>query len=296
MVFRQPMVDKTRKFGFLAIGLAGLLVLALVVCGCTQQPTGGPAPTPTAGEHAPEMISVDGSTTVLPIAQKTAEAFMDANSWADIQVTGGGSSVGVQKVGEGTASIGMASRDLKSSEAEKYPNLVQYVIAKDGIAVIVHTTNPVSDLTIAQLKSIYKGEITNWKDLGGSDAEIVVVGRDSASGTREVFSELVMDKEDFTPTQLEKNSNGAVKQTIVQTPGAIGYVGLGYIDDTVKAIVIEGVAPSIPNVLDGRYKISRSLNLFTEGEATGLAKEYIDYILSDEGQKIVEDEGFVPVV
>jgi phosphate transport system substrate-binding protein len=193
----------------------------------------------------------------------------------------------------------MASRDLKSSEKEKYPNLVQHVIARDGIALIIYKDNPVEKLTIDQIKSIYKGEITNWNEVGGEDMEIVVVGRDSSSGTREYFFESVMKKEDFVATQMEKNSNGAVQQTVAHTPGAIGYVGLGYIDDSIKAVNVDTdgniVAPTIDNVVKGSYPIARSLNMFTNGDATGLSKDYIDFILSSKGQAIVEKEGFVSV-
>ena len=217
----------------------------------------------------------------------------------DILVSGGGSSVGVQAVGEGTADIGMASRDLKDAEKERYPDLVKHVVARDGIAIIVYKVNPVKELTITQVKSVYRGEITNWKELGGDDMEIVVVGRDSASGTREYFSKSVMDKEDFVPTQLEKNSNGAVKQTIAQTPGAVGYVSLGYIDNTVSAVKIKNgvtfVEPTVDNIIRGDYPISRSLYMFTKGEPTGLAADYLAYITGADGQKLVAEEGFVPL-
>ncbi|MBU7025198.1 MAG: phosphate ABC transporter substrate-binding protein, partial [Theionarchaea archaeon] len=152
---------------------------------------------------------------------------------------------------------------------------------------------------VEEVKGIYDGTYTNWSDLGGEDMEIVVVGRDSASGTREFFWEHVMKKEDFVAGMLEKNSNGAVKQTVSQTPGAIGYVGLGYIDSAVKALNIKvgdkEVEPTIENVKNGSYPISRSLYLLVDGEPQGLAKDFIDFILSDEGQAIVEEEGFVPV-
>lgn len=280
---------KTSRTLFLAVPLLALLLTATFLAGCT----GG------EGDTKPESLSVTGSTTVLPIAQKAAEAYMDTHPDADIQVSGGGSSVGVQAVGEGTADIGMASRDLKESEREKYPDLIQHVVARDGIAMIVHPSNTVEAMTIAQIKAIYQGTVTNWKDLGGPDMAIVVVGRDSASGTREFFQETVMNREDFVPTQLEKNSNGAVKQTIAQTPGAIGYVGLGYVDPSVKALKVDvngtAVEPTVAAVVSGDYPIARSLTMVTKGEATGLAKEYLAFILSPEGQAIVEEEGFVPV-
>lgn len=246
-----------------------------------------------------ETLSITGSTTVLPIAQKAAEYYMDTHSEANIQVSGGGSSVGIKAAGEGTADIGMASRDLKDEEKTSYPTMKAIVIAKDGIAMIVHPSNPVKSLSIEEIKGIYDGTYTNWSQLGGPDLEIVVVGRDSTSGTREFFWEYVMKKGDFVATQLEKNSNGAVKQTVSQTPGAIGYVGLGYLDSTVKALTIRvgdtEVEPTADNVRKGLYPISRTLYFLVNGEPEGLAKDFIEFLLSPEGQRIIEEEGFVPL-
>jgi phosphate transport system substrate-binding protein len=274
---------------FLA-GAVVLLLAAALVSGCVGSD-------PSVEQRS---ISVTGSTTVLPIAQIAADAYMDKHPNDEILVSGGGSSVGVKAVGEGTADIGMASRDLKSSEMEQYPGLVEHVVAVDGIALIVNPENSISSLTLDQIKAIYKGEITNWKDVGGSDRQIVVVGRDSASGTREFFYEAVMQKEEFVRTQQELNSNGAVKQTVAQTPDAIGYVGLGYIDTSVKAVNInmDGVLvePTIDNVENKAYPIARSLHMYTKGPETGLAKDFLEFLMSAEGQQIVSNEGFVPII
>ncbi len=256
-----------------------------------------------AGDKSREKgvkLTITGSTTVLPIAQKAAERYMDNHPDWDIQVSGGGSSVGVRSAGEGTADIGMASRDMKDSEKAQYPNLMEIVVAKDGIAMIVNPSNPVSSLSIEQIRGIYNGTYTNWKQLGGEDMDIVVVGRDEASGTREFFWEHVMEKEDFISTMLAKNSNGAVKQTVEQTPGAIGYVGLGYVDGTVKALTIKTgnttVEPTVQNVISGDYPISRALHFLVHKDRyNGPVKEFIDYVLSPEGQRIVEEDGFVPI-
>lgn len=272
--------------------LATLLVAAVLCAGCT---TGIENRTSSSAE----TLSVTGSTTVLPIAQLTAEAFMAENPSVDIRIGGGGSSVGIQAVGEGTADIGMASRDLKDTEKEAYPGLVGHAVALDGIAVIVNPENSVGSLTMGELRGIYNGTYTNWNEVGGPDMEIVVTGRDSASGTREFFHDVVMKKEDFVETQLEKNSNGAVKQTVAQTPGAVGYVGLGYIDESVKALSIDAgngpVEPTVRNTEDGTYPIARELLMFTRGEPTGLAAEYLSFISGPEGRQIVRDEGFVPL-
>ncbi|HNL86914.1 MAG TPA: phosphate ABC transporter substrate-binding protein, partial [Methanoregulaceae archaeon] len=271
------MVLKKRQTGCITLALAGILVLALVATGCV-----GNEPTSSSSQER-TSIKVTGSTTILPIAQLAADAYMGTHSDADIQVTGGGSSVGVQAAGEKTADIGMSSRDVKSDELKKYPNLVITTIGKDGVALILHPSNTITSLTTTQIKDIYAGNYTNWNQVGGPDLAIVVVGRDSASGTREFFSEKVMNKGNYTSIQLEKNSNGAVQQTIAQTPGAIGYVGLGFIDNSVKAVKVDTngalVDPTIANVLSGSYPLSRSLYMITNGQSTGLAKMYLDYLL-----------------
>ncbi|OQX21588.1 MAG: phosphate-binding protein [Candidatus Altiarchaeales archaeon A3] len=285
---------KNKKNGFLWLSVFGLIAV-LVISGCTENPPGGVETKELSG-----ALTVSGSTTVLPIAQQAADAFMDKYSEVNIQVSGGGSGVGVQSAGTKTADIGLSSRELKDSEKKDYPDLVSYPIAKDGIAIIVNPKNTLSSLTEDQIKKIYEGTYTNWKDLGGNDREIVVVSRDTASGTREFFLEHIMKKGNLTKKALEKNANGAVQQTVAQTPGAIGYVGLGYIDATVKAIKIDknGVLtePTVKNILDGKYPISRDLYMITNGPAAGLEKEFIDFIISDEGQKIVEKERFVPLL
>ena len=259
----------------------------------TPQATSGSAT--TSG-----TLKVSGSTTVLPIAQAAADAYMKANPNVNIQVTGGGSGVGVQQIGDKLVDIGMSSRDVTKDEMAKYPGFVITPVGLDGIAVIVNpNNNPVNSLSIAQIRDIYNGTITNWKDVGGKDMAIVVIGRDSASGTRTFFTDSVMNKKDYVKTQFEKNSNGAIQQSVAQTPGAIGYVGLGYVDPTVKALKINVngtlVEPSVKTVLDKTYPISRSLIMITNGQPTGLAKSYLDFILGKDGQKIVQDQGYVPL-
>jgi len=286
-MFRKMVINMDVKTKKIAFGvMIGIIIVATALSGCLE-----------GGEK--QTITIRGSTTVLPIAQKAAEAYMDKHPSVDIRVSGGGSSVGIQSVGEGIADIGTASRDLKNEEKSGYPNLKPIAIAKDGIAIIVHPDNPVTSLTLGQIRGIYNGTYTNWREVGGPDKEIVVINRDSASGTREFFWKHVMQKDDFVATALEKNSNGAVKQTVSQTPNAIGYVGLGYVDNSVKAVKIKRdgveIEPTVENVLNGEYPISRSLYMITNGEPKGIAKEFIDFVLSEEGQRIVEEEGFVPV-
>lgn len=242
-----------------------------------------------------ETISIAGSTTVLPVAQAAAEEYMNQHSNADIQVSGGGSGVGATSVIGGTADIGMLSRDLKASEKEGN-TLKEFVVGKDGIALVGHPSNTVSDLILEQVKAIYQGTITNWNEVGGADSEIVLIGRDSSSGTREFFTEFVLDKEDAAKEMQELNSNGAVAQAVSITPGAIGYVSLEYVDDSLKAFSIGGVAPTVDNVISGIYEINRPLLMVTNGEPEGLAADYLAFILSEEGQQILKDSGFIPAV
>jgi phosphate transport system substrate-binding protein len=269
--------------------------------------TGAPAATtaPKTGEK--QSIRISGSTTVLPLAQKAAEAYMAAHPDADIQVSGGGSGVGVQQIGEKTVDIGMSSRELKPTEATKYPTLVRHVVAKDGIAIIVNPANEISVIQVSNVRDIYTGTITRWSQVLGANVpdtnqQIVVVGRDSASGTREFFDKEaagVLQGAAPTKTMLEKNSNGALSQTITQTPGAIGYVSIGYITADVKAVPIwyndpgKAVAPTKETVRSGAYPIQRELFMFTNGQPTGLTADFLAFIASPEGQAIVESEGFV---
>jgi len=272
------------KYMFTGLAIVAVALMA-IVAGCL----GG-------DEDDEKVLNIAGSTTVQPVAQAAASAYMDDHSDVEILVSGGGSSVGVTSAADGTADIGMASRELKDSEKTDNPDLVVTVIAKDGIALIVHPDNNVTGLTKDQVASIYKGEITNWKDVGGPDAAIVLVGRDSASGTRASFEELLkIEGGDLSTAMLEQQSNGGVYEYVKGNPNAIGYVGLGYVKEGVKGVPINGVQPTIANVQGGTYPISRSLNMITMGAPDGLAKEFLDFLLSTEGQKIVEENGFVPL-
>jgi len=253
-----------------------------------------------ASVHAEKKrIVIQGSTTVLPIAQKCAEVFMQKHPQANISVRGGGSGTGIAALIDGICDIADSSRPMKDKEIkkalEKGVNPVAHVIAMDGIAVIVHPSNPVNELTLTQLKDIYTGKISNWSELGGKNQKIVVISRDVASGTFECFKKLVLKKERVRPDALLQASNAAVLSVVKRTEGAIGYVGLGYLSSEVKALKIEGVFPSEDTVLKGTYPISRPLFMYTNGKPKGLVKDFIDFVLSKEGQKIVKEQGFVPL-
>ena len=206
--------------------------------------TAAPAPTTTpvsSGER--QTIRISGSTTVLPIVQKAADQYMATHPDADIQVSGGGSGVGIQAIGAKTVDIGMSSREVTKDEMAKNPGFVVTSVAQDGIAVIVNPANTIQYITLDQIKNIYLGKITKWTEITGAGVpntnnQIVVIGRDSASGTRAYFDETVLLKATPTNKMLEKNSNGAVTQTVAQTPGSIGYVSIGFVSKDVKAVPI----------------------------------------------------------
>jgi phosphate transport system substrate-binding protein len=246
---------------------------------------------------AGQKVVIEGSTTVLPIAQAAAEEYMNKNADADIIVRGGGSGVGITSLIEGTCDIADSSRAIKDAELQKAAgrgrNVKAHVIAMDGIAVIVNKANPVTALTKQQIRDIYTGRISSWKQLGGSDQKIVVISRDSASGTFEAFGELALDKQKVRKDALMQASNQAVTSIVSKTAGAIAYVGMGYVSGQVKAVTVNGVAPSKNTVLSGKYPLSRPLFMYTNGEPQGQVKAFIAYILSPEGQKLVEQEGFV---
>jgi phosphate transport system substrate-binding protein len=244
-----------------------------------------------------EKIVITGSTTVLPIAQKAAEVFMNSNQDADISVRGGGSGVGVAALIDGTCDIANSSRPIKDTELDKAVangrHVKATVVAMDGICVIVNPSNDINALTKKQVKDIYTGRISNWRQLGGPDQKIVVVSRDTSSGTFEAFGTLALDGAKVRPNALMQASNQAIATTIAETPGAIGYVGLGYVSNHVKAVDVDGVTASKETVLSGKYPISRPLFMYTNGSPKGMVKEFIDFILSNEGQQLVEEEGFV---
>jgi len=246
---------------------------------------------------ADNAITIRGSTTVLPIAQNAAEVFMDRNPDIDVSVQGGGSGVGVASIIDGTCDIADSSREVKENEFKEAQSrgidLKPTIIALDGIAVIVHPSNAVSEITKQQIKEIYTGKLSNWSAIGGNDKKIVVISRDIASGTFEAFNELALDKEKVRPDALMQASNQGVATTVANTPLAIGYVGLGYLSSKVKALKVDGITPSNETVISKEYGLARPLYMYTNGEPKGVIKEFIDFILSEEGQKLVAEIGFV---
>jgi phosphate transport system substrate-binding protein len=253
-------------------------------------------------------INITGSTTVLPIAQRCAEEWSSTKNpdrnhpyYDEINVAGGGSGVGISDLIQGNNDIADASRPMKDSEKATAIangiNPVEHKIALDGVAIIVHPSNPVSALTMAEVKGIYDGSINNWSEVGGPDATIVVYNRESTSGTFETFETKVMDDAPVRSDALEKTSNGAMKQAVAGDANGIAYVGLGYVDSTVKATTVNGITANAANVRNGKYPIARYLYMYTDGtlaeQENTLVSDFINFVLSSEGQALVEEVGFI---
>ena len=240
------------------------------------------------------QIQIAGSTTVQPLAEVLAEAFISDNPDVTIEIQGGGSSVGVTSAGEGTVDIGNASRNVKESEFEEFPELIVHTIAFDGIAIVTNSDLELPSLSIEQVKAIFAGEITNYSELGGLAAEIVVVSREEGSGTRAAFEELVMETGDeeamISENAILQQSNGQVRTTVSTTPNTIGYLSFGFLDESVNTIAIDGVDPTVANVKSGDYAIFRPLNMLNNSEPNELAQAFLDFILSDLGQEIVSED------
>ena len=254
----------------------------------------------TEAENAPSAdlsgaISMVGSTSMEKFANALSESFMEKYPNVTVTAEFVGSGAGIEAVSNGTADIGNSSRNLK--DEEKADGVAENIVAIDGIAVVVDGANTVEDLTKQQLSDIYEGKITNWKDAGGNDAPIVVIGRESGSGTRSAFEEL-LKLEDMCKYSNELDSTGAVMAKVASTPGAIGYVSLDVLDDTVKAVKLEGAEPTEENIKAGSYFLSRPFVMATKGdisEQNELVKALFDYIYSDEGAEIVKSVGLIAV-
>jgi len=257
--------------------VAALLVIAFTLSGCSSSITG--------------TITESGSTTVQPLAEKLAGAFKAENPDTNIVIQGGGTAAGITSVNNGLVDIGAASRELTASD----PALVKHLLARDGIAIIVPPSNPVINLTKDQVIAIFAGNITNWSQVGGPDKGIDVVAREEGSGTRTAFQDLVMGKALIKADAILQPSNGAVKTAVSSDPQAIGFISFGYIDSSVKALAINGVAATEPNAKNGTYPIVRPLYFLTKTQPTGIVKDFIDFCTGTDGQKIVAEEGYITI-
>ena len=277
---------------FLTVLLAGALSLALLAgCGSNGN-TSAPASSASGGGELTGSVATDGSTSMKSVIGALGEAFQNANSGVTFTYNPTGSGSGIQAVSEGRCDIGLASRSLKDDE--KSSGLTETVLAYDGIAMVVSPENPVSDLTLQQIADIYTGKITNWKDVGGNDAEIVLIGREAGSGTRDGF-ESITGTEEACQYRQELTSTGDVIATVSQNPNAIGYASLSAVKDTVKALSVGGVAPSEDTVKDGSYVIQRPFVLVTKDGVTlsPAAQAFFDYATSAEAAPIIAQAGAV---
>ena len=260
------------------VSVLSAAVLTLTLCACSSG-------------SSTSSITVAGSTTCLPIAEIAAEGFKEETG-IDVLVSGLGSSAGIEAVSAGTADIASSSRGLNADEQDL--GLTPIVIAHDGIAVIVNEDNPVDNLSTEQLRDIYAGKITNWKELGGTDAPITLYTREDGSGTREVFVERALNKGSIVQSANVVNSNGAMKTAVAQDKQSIGYVGIGHVDKNVKALVFDKMVPSQENASNGTYKVTRLLFMNTKGAPEGITKAFIDYIYTPEGTEIIKKSGYIP--
>jgi phosphate transport system substrate-binding protein len=248
---------------------------------------------------------IKGSDTCLPLTQKEAEVFMKNHAGSTIMVTGGGSGVGLAALQNGTTDIAQSSRKIKLDEKMKMQDAgkvtVETIIAYDAIAVIVNPSNKISQLTREQIESIYTGKVTNWKEVGGDDMPVVLYSRESSSGTFEFFKANVLNQKNFSTTAMLMPATGAIVQSVSQTKGAIGYVGLAYVEPTVKALKVSYdkgktyVAPSVENAMNKTYPITRPLYYYYLNSTEKAVKPFVDFILSADGQKIVREVGYVPL-
>ncbi|MCB2155466.1 phosphate ABC transporter substrate-binding protein [bacterium] len=280
--------------------MAAILAVALMAVAC------GGAGEDGQGQEEVQSVIIKGSDTIVNLSSAWAEQFMNTHPNIDISVTGGGSGTGIAALINGTTDICNASRAMKPKEKEQAAaqgvTPVEWIVAMDGIAVVVNPENPVGEMTMDQIGAIYTGEISNWSAVGGPDQEIVVLSRESNSGTYVFFQEHVMAKKDYRKDARLMTSNAAITQSVQSDQWTIGYVGVAYAEHAeVKIVAVkkdadsDAVIPTIPTVMSGEYPIARPLYLYTNGQPTGATKQFIDFCQSTEGQKIVTEIGYVPV-
>lgn len=238
-------------------------------------------------------ITMAGSTSVQPLSEELAAVFMDEHPGVRLEVSGGGSGSGITAAQENTADFGAVSREVREDET----GIHTYTIAIDGIAVIVHSDNEVNDLALADVQKIFSGEITNWSEVGGADEAIVVVSREEGSGTRGAFDDIVLGDATLVDTALIQNSTGSVRESVSSEANAIGYVSTGGLNDSVKGLSVDGVEPTPEEIVAGNYTVARPFNYVAneDEDLSELAQAFLDFVLSEEGQQVVEDLGFVKV-
>ena len=270
--------------------LLPVLFILLFLAGCSNAPATAASPT---ADNLTGRLTFAGSTTMQPLVSQLADAFTVLHPNVSMDIAAGGSNVGIKAVHDGTADIGMASRELTAEEAS---SITPTTVAIDVLAIVVHKDNPVQSLTLQQLADIYNGQVTNWKDLGGLDQEIVPVQRESSSGSRGAFEELVLEKQAASAPNLQTAvTAGDVAATISTEEGAIGYVGFGNLEDSLKLLAINNVTPSQETAKDGTYPLIRPLTLMTGPLSQPLAQKFVDFAMSDQGQQLINSLGWIPV-
>jgi phosphate transport system substrate-binding protein len=260
--------------------LTVLLVACLGAGGCKS-----------SSQTTSRPLCIAGSTSVQPFAEKLAEVYMHRHPGVRIDVQGGGSSAGIYAATQGAADLGASSRELLGQEKQ----LIEIAIANDGIAVIVHPSNPLTSITLTEIRQIFGGAVTNWSALRLPPHAIDLITREEGSGTREAFEHLVMGKQEITPAALVQDSNGSVREIVAGDPYSVGYISAGLVDDRVKALAIDGVLPTRDNIKNHTYKLVRRFLLVSRAAPVGPCKDFVDFVLGPNGQKILEDEGLVGV-
>jgi phosphate transport system substrate-binding protein len=284
--------------------LAAGLALA-VITGCTKPDntgtTGGTSGA-TSGSGGKQSLTIKGSDTMVQLAQAWAEAFMKKHPEISVSVTGGGSGTGIKALINKSCDIANSSRPMEEDEKQSAGgNVKEFVVAQDGLSVVVHPSNPVNELSLAQLKDIYTGKVTNWKQFGGPDQKIVVNSRESSSGTFKFFQEHVLNKEPFANTVMLQPATSQIVETVAQDKGGVGYVGLGYVTSSVKPLKIKkdpaspAVEATVENVLNQTYPLARPLYNYTVGDPNPAGKTWLDWVQGPEGQAIVKKLDFVPI-
>jgi len=268
-------IPPKRKVGFTLFVIA-FLGSSLILAGCQSQKGG---------------LTIAGSTSVEPFAEILAEEYMEHHGKERIFVQGGGSSAGIQAVRTGAAQVGMSSRLLTPQEQD----LVSFPIAYDAIAVIVHPGNPVQNLAIDEIRKIFSGQVRRWEEIGGKGAAITLVSREEGSGTREAFQHLLMGKTEISLRALVQDSNGAIRQVVADDPNAVGYISLGLVNEKVRAVKIDGVEATIDNIRQKRYKVVRPFLFVFHSTPQDLSRRFIEFVLSEAGQKLLIQEGLVGV-
>ena len=273
-----------KSFKILVLSIFGFAVLVMILS-CNPRKT--------------NTVNTAGSTTALPIVQAAAEAYMNIYPGTNISVRGGGSGLGIKSIIMESIDIGNASRKVNERENElirkKQNELIETAIAIDAITIIIHKDNPINDISLKNLRLIYSGKVTNWNELGGDDLEIVVISRDVSSGSFEVFNLAVLHNDLLKENSMRLASNNAVATTVNYTKGAIGYIGLGYVNEELKVLTIDGILPSKKTAQNYEYPLTRKLYMYTTKTRSDATQDFIDFILSELGQRIVEQQGYIRI-